>query len=102
MKWYNYLAALASGFFLTNTIPHLISGMTGQEFPSPFGDPPGIGLSSPTQNVIWALINLVIGYLLFRVSRVSSKNIISTALVFIGVAICAFMCASSFGSNPNL
>jgi len=102
MKWYNYLAALAAGFFLANAIPHMVSGMTGQEFPSPFGDPPGVGLSSPTQNVIWALINLVVGYLLVRAGKVSSKNTITMVLMFIGISICALMCASTFGTNPNL
>ena len=83
-------------------IPHLVSGMTGTDFPSPFGDPPGVGLFSPTQNVIWALINLIIGYLLYRVGKVSSKNPITILLLFIGLAICAFICAAIFGNNPNL
>ncbi|OSY89326.1 hypothetical protein WH52_01415 [Tenacibaculum holothuriorum] len=102
MKWYNYLAAFGAGFFLTNVIPHLVNGVSGQEFPSPFGAPPGVGLSSPIQNVIWALMNMVIGYLLYRVSKIDSKNIIGTILMFVGIAVCALMCANSFGSNPNL
>jgi len=102
MKWYNYTAALAAGFFLANVIPHLVSGMTGQDFPSPFGDPPGVGLSSPVQNVVWAMINLILGYLLYRAGKLSSKNIIATILLFVGIAICALMCASTFGNNPNI
>ena len=102
MKWYNYLAILGAGFFLANVVPHMINGMSGREFPSPFGNPPGVGLSTPTENVIWALINLVIGYLLFRVSKADSKNTIAHVLMFVGVAMCALMCAASFGSNPSL
>ncbi len=102
MKWYNYLAALAGGFFTANIIPHLVKGMTGQEFPSPFGVPSGVGLSTPIENVIWAMINLTLSYVLLRVSKVKFDNTISMVLVFLGVALCAFMCASNFGSNPNL
>lgn len=102
MKWYNYLAALGAGFFLTNVIPHMVNGISGREFPSPFGEPSGVGLSSPMSNVIWALMNLAIGYTLFRVSKVNHKNVIAVFILFIGISVCALMCAASFGNNPNI
>ena len=82
MKWYHYIAAFFAGAFLMNVVPHLIHGVSGDPFPSPFSDPPGKGLSSPTVNVLWASLNLLIGYLLFRFGRVSNANKISL-LVFL-------------------
>jgi len=58
MKWYNYLACLFAGFFLANFVPHFIQGICGNFFPTPFAHPAGIGLSSPTVNVLWSLLNL--------------------------------------------
>ena len=99
MKWYHYLAALGAGFFLTNVMPHMANGISGREFPSPFADPPGVGMSSPTINVVWALINLFLGYVLLRVSRVKFDDSLGMLVLFVGIAICALMCAMSFDAN---
>jgi hypothetical protein len=53
MKWIHYISYLFGGFFLTNAIPHLVSGVMGSPFQSPFAKPPGEGLSSSTVNVLW-------------------------------------------------
>ena len=74
MNWYNYVACFFAGAFLANVVPHFFHGISGDRFPTPFAHPPGRGLSSPTVNVVWAWINLVIGYVLFRAGRVSSDN----------------------------
>jgi hypothetical protein len=74
MNWYNYLACFFSGAFLANVVPHFFHGISGDRFPTPFAKPPGRGLSSPTVNVAWAWVNLVIGYLLLRAGRVSTGN----------------------------
>jgi len=52
MQWCHYLAALLSGMFLANFVPHFVKGVCGDKFPTPFANPRGIGLSSPTVNVI--------------------------------------------------
>ncbi len=57
MKWYVYLGHFFAGAFLANSVPHLVQGISGQEFQTPFGEP-----SSATVNVIWGLVNLAIGY----------------------------------------
>lgn len=85
MKWYHYLAAFFSGAFLANTVPHFIHGVSGDSFPSPFSHPPGKGLSSPTVNVLWACFNLLIGYILLRVSRTSVQNKFSLLVLFLGI-----------------
>jgi hypothetical protein len=69
MNWYHYSACFFAGMFLANAVPHFVHGISGDGFPTPFAQPPGKGLSSPTVNVVWALLNLVIGYILFRVGK---------------------------------
>ena len=96
MKWYNYLAAFAAGFFLTNTIPHLVQGVTGNPFPTPFADPPGKGLSSPLVNVLWACTNLLIGYILFRISKLNAENKSALIVLFIGILTASIMLSFSF------
>jgi hypothetical protein len=85
MKWYHYLAAFFSGAVLANTVPHFIHGVSGDSFPSPFSHPPGKGLSSPTVNVLWACLNLLIGYILLRVSKTSVQNRFSMFVLFLGI-----------------
>ena len=98
MRWYVYLSYFFGGAFLTNAIPHLVNGLSGQQFPSPFASPPGQGMSSPTVNVLWGTFNLVIGYLL--VARVSTFNLRETRhmlLVLAGGLLMAIMLAQAFG-----
>lgn len=56
MKWYRYIGYLFSGAFLANSIPHLVSGISGREFSTPLANP-----SSAILNGIWGLINLIAG-----------------------------------------
>lgn len=51
------------GVFLANAIPHLVSGVMGRPFQSPFAKPPGRGLSSSTVNVLWGFVNAALAYL---------------------------------------
>ena len=85
MKWYHYIACFCAGLLLANTVPHFVHGISGDSFPSPFAHPPGKGLSSPTVNVLWALANLLIGYLLLRVGKLSLTNRWSLLVFFAGV-----------------
>jgi hypothetical protein len=86
MTWYNYIAGFFAGMFLANVVPHFVHGISGDRFPTPFAQPPGKGLSSPTANVIWALVNLIVGYVLFRVGKVSSGGNLALAVFFAGIA----------------
>ena len=86
MIWYNYVAGFFAGAFLANVVPHFVHGISGDRFPSPFAHPPGRGLSSPTVNVIWALFNLVVGYLLFRAGKVASGGDLALIVFFAGIA----------------
>jgi hypothetical protein len=86
MNWYNYIACFFAGTFFANVVPHFAHGISGDQFPTPFAHPPGKGLSSPTTNVIWALVNLIVGYVLFRVGKVSSGDNLALAVFFAGIA----------------
>lgn len=86
MNWYDYVACFFAGMFLANAVPHFVYGISGDRFPTPFAHPPGRGLSSPTVNVVWALFNLVVGYILFRVGEVSRGDILAVVIFFAGVA----------------
>ena len=96
LKWYHYIAAFFAAAFLTNVIPHFVKGICGDPFPTPFANPPGKGLSSPLINVLWALLNLIIGYLLFKVSKINSKTKLALFIFFVGIALMSINCSIAF------
>ena len=92
MNWYRYVACFFAGMFLANVVPHFVHGISGDRFPTPFAHPSEKGLSSPTVNVVWALFNLMVGYNLFRVGKVSSGDDSALVVFFAGiVAISALL-----------
>src|ERR1700692_121594 len=84
MNWYNYVACFFAGAFLANFVPHFVHGISGDRFPTPFARPPGKGLSSPTLNVAWAFLNLLVGGVLHKVGHVSNDDLVTIALLFSG------------------
>lgn len=96
MKWYHYVIAFFSGMFLANAVPHFVNGVSGNPFPSPFAHPPGKGLSAPIVNVLWGLLNIVIGYLLFRYGKINSQNKISVLVFFLGIVAISIMLSIVF------
>ena len=58
MDWLNFISYFFGGAFLCNAVPHVVSGLTGHSFQSPFAKPPGQGLSSSTVNVVWGVLDL--------------------------------------------
>ncbi len=101
MNWYNYLACFFAGMFLANVVPHFVHGISGNRFPTPFAHPPGKGLSSPTVNVVWALLNLVVGYILFRVGKVSSGDAAALVIFFAGIVGISIMSSRSFTKKQS-
>jgi hypothetical protein len=102
IKWYHYIAAFFAGFFLANTVPHFVHGISGDPFPSPFSNPPGKGLSSPLVNTLWACFNLLVGYILFRASKISSKNKLLLMVLFIGVLTASIMLSIAFADKAKI
>jgi len=101
MHWYNYLADFFAGLFLANAVPHFTHGVSGDRFPSPFANPPGKGLSSPTVNVLWALFNMAVGYILFRAGNVSSGNNLSLLVFFAGIAAIGTFMSIQFATKKS-
>ena len=99
MHWYNYVADFFAGLFLTNVVPHFVHGISGDRFPTPFAHPPGKGLSSPTVNVVWALFNMAVGYILFRAGNISSGNDLSLLVFFVGIAAISTMSSIRFAKK---
>lgn len=98
MHWLTYLAYFFGGAFLANAIPHLVSGMMGKPFQSPFANPPGQGLSSSTINTLWGSLNLIFGYLLVCwIGNFSLRNIGDVAALSMGAFLIAFFSARHFG-----
>jgi hypothetical protein len=96
MAWYNYLAAFFAGAFLANVVPHFTHGISGDRFPTPFAHPPGRGLSSPTVNVAWAWVNLVVGYVLLRAGHVLAQDPGSLIAFLAGIVFISTALSFSF------
>ncbi|MDI2595187.1 hypothetical protein NYP20_11095 [Pseudomonas sp. N3-W] len=98
MQWLDLLAYFFGGAFLTNALPHIVSGVRGEAFQTPFANPPGQGLSSSTVNVLWGFFNLLIGYgLVCRVGDFDLKST-SDALAFgLGALALSLYVARHFG-----
>ena len=98
MSWLHLVSYFFGGAFLANAVPHLVSGMTGRAFQSPFAKPPGQGLSSSTVNVLWGAFNTVVGYaLVCRVGDFELRTTGAAAALGIGALLMSLMHARAFG-----
>jgi hypothetical protein len=98
MEWTHYLSYFFGGAFLTNALPHFVSGLMGRPFQSPFAKPPGEGLSSSTVNVLWGFFNLAVGYVLIcRVGNFDLRSTDHIAALGVGVLVISVMMARMFG-----
>jgi hypothetical protein len=61
----HYVAAFFAGAFLCNCLAHLIAGLQGMPFPTPFAKPHGVGDSSASVNFLWGFFNLLVALYLF-------------------------------------
>jgi len=96
--WIDYVSYFFGGAFLSNAVPHFVSGVMGRPFQSPFAKPPGKGLSSSTVNVLWGFLNLAAGYVL--ICRVGSFDLRVTdhiAASGAGAFLTSVMSARAFG-----
>ncbi|WP_042270618.1 hypothetical protein [Paraburkholderia heleia] len=55
-----YVWLFFAGAFFCNAIPHLVSGLQGLTFPTPFARPRGRGDSSPIVNVVCGFVNIAV------------------------------------------
>ena len=68
-----YLMMLIGGALLCNSLPHLISGLRGEAFFTPWAKPRGIGKSSALENFLWGAANLLVA--VYLLSRTGSQNV---------------------------
>ena len=98
MIWLHLVSYFFGGIFLTNVIPHFVSGMMGRPFQSPFAKPPGKGLSSSTVNVLWGFFNAVAGYLLVvRVGNFDLRSVSDVLALAVGALSISLLMARHFG-----
>jgi hypothetical protein len=98
MPWHHLIAYVFGGAFLANAVPHLVSGMMGRPFQSPFAKPPGQGLSSSTVNVLWGFFNLAAGYVLVcRVGDIDLHRTPDAVALGFGVLVMSVFAARHFG-----
>ncbi len=99
MKWHDYLMNFFSGIFIANGIPHFVNGISGDAFPTPFSDPAFYAPSSPTVNVMWALLNFIVGYLLLTKGKIEDNKRSITIIFFLGFAITSFLLGQHFSNK---
>jgi hypothetical protein len=98
MVWYLYLAYFTAGALFANGVPHFVHGISGKRFQSPFASPPGVGESSPLVNVVWGMLNFLIGYLiLYGVGSFEAGLTLDALLFGLGFALTAVTLAWYFG-----
>ena len=98
MSTVHVLSYFFGGAFATNAVPHLVAGLSGQRFQSPFAQPPGRGLSSAVVNFVWGFVNLIIAYvLLCRVGLFDVRAPEDILPVLAGVALLGLPLAWHFG-----
>ncbi|WP_042304102.1 hypothetical protein [Paraburkholderia kururiensis] len=98
MEWLHLVSWFFGGAFLTNAVPHYVSGLMGKPFQSPFAKPSGQGLSSSTVNVLWGFLNLVVGYLLLcRVGNFDLRDTGDAIALGLGALALSLPTAQHFG-----
>lgn len=98
MNWLHLVSYFFGGLFLTNAVPHFVSGIMGEQFQTPFAKPRGKGLSSSTVNVLWAFANLIFAYLLLlRVGHFDLRSIACIAPFAVGALLISLFSARTFG-----
>lgn len=82
-------AHMLGAVLLANSAPHLMHGICGYPFPTPFAKPRFVGLSRPHVNLLWGGAHLAAGVaLLFAVGDFTPAADPETALV-VGIGFVA-------------
>lgn len=68
-----YLLMFVAGALLCNSLPHLISGLRGERFFTPWSLPRGSGMSSAFENFLWGAGNLLIA--VFLITRTATQDV---------------------------
>jgi hypothetical protein len=83
--WFDYAICFFSRALFTNALAHFSHGISGEQFPAPFGYALGNGFPAHLSNVLWGFLNLVLGYSLFVKSKVFNQSLSGKIVFFAGV-----------------
>lgn len=83
--WSHALMCFFSGVLFTNALAHFSHGISGEQFPAPFGYALGDGFPAHLSNVLWGFLNLVLGYTLFVRGKVLDQERWRIVAFFAGV-----------------
>ena len=98
MAWLPLVSYFFGGAFLSNALPHVVSGVRGEAFQSPFAKPPGKGLSSSIVNVLWGSFNLIVAYLLLvQVGSFDIHSLADACTCGAGLLVMGLFAARTFG-----
>jgi hypothetical protein len=98
MVWLALVAVLFGGAFLANAVPHIVNGISGRAFQTPFAKPPGRGVSPSSINVLWGFINLFIAWLLLiRLGGFDIHEWTHVSMALVGALIMSMNLARHFG-----
>lgn len=92
-----YLLLFVAGALLCNGVPHLVAGLQGTSFPTPFARPRGVGLSSPLTNLLWGAANLLIGGRILAAHPVTVGGSPPFLALLAGAMLCGGYLAIHFG-----
>lgn len=92
-----YVCYFFAGVFCCNCIPHLVSGLQGSAFPTPFAKPRGVGDSSPLVNFLWGLFSLVVALALLAYRPVAVGISAPFGLFVLGFIVLGVFTALHFG-----
>lgn len=95
----NLLLGFMAGMFLTNGVPHFVSGVMGGKHMTPFAKD-----SSALVNIVWGFVNFVFGLWIFNLSGGRLDELISFdtfAISFLLGAFALAIVAAWMFSNPN-
>lgn len=76
------------GIFISNGIPHFISGILGQHFITPFSKKKN--LSRPFTNMVWGVFNFLVAYLILRKISTFSCIWITVGFILMSLALSIF------------
>ena len=93
----DYVFICMSGMLITNAVPHLVAGLQGRPFPTPFARPSGFGNSPAIVNFLWGALNLLVGLYLYSMYPVKVGVTPGFGVFLLGILVIGIFCAWHFG-----
>jgi len=94
--WQLYVFGFFAALFITNGIPHIIKGITGQQHQTPFGKP-----SSAIVNVVWGWVNLIIGTIFLYLADIHASDYVAISFFALIALLKALGSARNWSKHPE-